>query len=93
MPDHQMPPGSHGSPDPELAALLPAITGPAGQFRHREHVNLAFLAVQRYGMPEAIGKICTWIRHMAAYERRARQADRGPGPGAVWLVSGRTAGR
>jgi hypothetical protein len=69
MPDHQMPPGSHGSSDPELAAILPAITGPAGQFRHRQHINLAFLAVQRYGMPEAIGKICTWIRHIAAYER------------------------
>jgi hypothetical protein len=69
MPDHQMPPGSHGSPDPELAAILPAISGPAGQFRHRQHINLAFLAVQRYGMPEATGKICTWIRHIAAYER------------------------
>ena len=69
MPDHQMPPGPHGSPDPELAAILPVITGPAGQFRHRQHINLAFLAVQRYGMPEAVGKICTWIRHMAAYER------------------------
>ena len=69
MPDHQMPSGSHGSLDPELAAILPAITGPAGQFRHRQHINLAFLAVQRYGMPEATGKICTWIRHIAAYER------------------------
>ena len=69
MPHHEMPPGSHGSPDPELAAILPAITGPAGQFRHRQHINLAFLAVQRYGMPAAIGKICTWIRHIAAYER------------------------
>ena len=69
MPDHQMPPGSHGPADPELAAILPAITGPAGQFRHRQHINLAFLAVQRYGMPEATGKICTWIRQIAAYER------------------------
>jgi hypothetical protein len=69
MPHHQLPPGSHGSPDPELAAILPAITGPAGQFRHRQHINLAFLAVQRYGMPEATGKICTWIRQIAAYER------------------------
>jgi hypothetical protein len=69
MPDHQMPPESHGSPDPELAAILPAIAGPAGQFRHRQHINLAYLAIQRYGMPEAIGKICTWIRYIAAYER------------------------
>jgi len=69
MPRHPMPPESHRSPDPELAAILSAITGPAGQFRHRQHVNLAFAAVRRYGMPAATGKICTWIRHIAAYER------------------------
>jgi len=59
----------HGSPDPELAAILPVITGPAGQFRHRQHINLAYYAVRRYGMPDAIGTICTWIRQIAAYER------------------------
>jgi hypothetical protein len=69
MPRHPMPPESHRSPDPELAAILSAITGPAGQFRHRQHVNLAFAAVRRYGMPAATGKICTWIRLTAAYER------------------------
>ena len=62
-------PGPHGSPDPELAAILPVITGPAGQFRHRQHINLAYYAVRRYGMPAAIGTICTWIRQIAAYER------------------------
>jgi len=66
---HQMPPGTPGPPDAELAAILPAITGPSGQFGHRQHINLAFLAVRRYGMPEATSKICTWIRHIAAYER------------------------
>jgi hypothetical protein len=65
----EIPAGAHGSPDPELAEILPAVTGPAGQFRHRQHVNLAFYAVRRYGMPDAIGKICSWIRHIAAYER------------------------
>jgi hypothetical protein len=69
MPQHQIPQGTHGSPDAELAAILPAITGPAGQFRHRQHINLAFLAVQRYGMPAAVGTICSWIRQIAAYER------------------------
>jgi len=69
MPDHQMPPEPHRSPDPELAAILAAITGPAGQFRHRQHINLAFAAVRRYGMPAATGKICTWIRHIATYEQ------------------------
>jgi hypothetical protein len=62
-------PGHHGPPDPELAAILPVITAPTGQFRHRQHINLAFYAVRRYGMPDAIGTICTWIRQIAAYER------------------------
>ena len=69
MPPHPMPRETHGSADPEFAAILSAITGPTGQFRHRQHINLAFVAVRRYGMPEATGKICTWIRHIAAYER------------------------
>jgi hypothetical protein len=55
--------------DPELAAILPGITGPGGQFRHRQHINLAYCAIRRYGMPEAIGKVCGWIRHLTAYER------------------------
>jgi hypothetical protein len=61
--------GGHGRQDPELAAVLPGITGPGGQFRHRQHINLAFYAVRRYGMPEAVGTICGWIRQIAAYER------------------------
>ena len=61
--------GPHGSRDPELAAILPGITGPTGQFRHRQHINLAFYAVRRFGMPDAVGKICTWIRQIAAYEQ------------------------
>jgi hypothetical protein len=69
MPDHEGPPGPHASADPELAAILPAITGPTGQFRHRQHINLAFEAVRRYGMPAATGKVCTWIRHIAGYQR------------------------
>jgi hypothetical protein len=55
--------------DPELAAILPAITGPTGEFRHRQHIHLAFWAVRRYGMPDAIERVCEWIRHMAAYQR------------------------
>jgi hypothetical protein len=61
--------GHHGVADPELAAILAAISGPTGEFRHRQHVNLAFLAVRRYGMPEATGKVCAWIRQIAGYER------------------------
>jgi hypothetical protein len=61
--------GAHGSPDSELAQILPAITGPTGQFRHRQHIHLAFEAVRRYGMPAATGMVCAWIRNIAAYQR------------------------
>jgi hypothetical protein len=61
--------GAHGARDPELAAILPGITGPGGQFRHRQHINLAFYAVRRYGMLDAVGTVCGWIRQIAAYER------------------------
>jgi hypothetical protein len=69
LPRHETPAGAHGSPDADLAAILPEITGPSGRFRHRQHINLAFLAVRRYGMPEASARICDWIQHIAAYER------------------------
>ncbi|HEX6521904.1 MAG TPA: hypothetical protein VF070_18140 [Streptosporangiaceae bacterium] len=55
--------------DPELAAILPVIAGPAGEFRHRQHIHLAFWAVRRYGMPAATDRVCDWIRHLAAYQR------------------------
>ena len=66
---HHSAAGHHGVADPELPAILAAISEPTGEFRHRQHVNLAFLAVRRYGMPEATGKICAWIRQIAGYER------------------------
>jgi len=69
LPRGGAPAGAHGSPDAELAAILPGITGPSGQFRHLQHINLAFLAVRRYGMPEATARICDWIQRIAAYER------------------------
>jgi hypothetical protein len=69
--------GAHGSPDAELAEILPGITGPSGQFRHRQHINLAFVAVRRYGMPAATARICGWIQHIAAYER-AHHVDADP---------------
>src|SRR5580698_1546670 len=59
----------HPHADPELAAILPAIAGPTGQFGHREHINLAFWAVRRYGMPDATGRICGWIQQLTAYQR------------------------
>ena len=69
VPGRDSPAGPHTAPDAELAAILPEITGPSGTFRHRQHINLAFLAVRRYGMPEATARICDWIQRIAAYER------------------------
>jgi hypothetical protein len=71
QPSGHLPPG-HDLPtstDPELAAILPAITGPTGEFRHRQHIHLAFWAVRRYGMPAATDQICDWIRQVATYQR------------------------
>jgi hypothetical protein len=63
------PHGSHGPADAELAAILSEITGPTGQFRHRQHIHLAFVAVRRYGPAEATARICDWIQRIAEYER------------------------
>jgi hypothetical protein len=64
------------STDPELAAILPAITGPTGEFRHRQHIHLAFWAVRRYGMPAATDRVCDWIRHLAAYQHAPQKYHR-----------------
>ena len=77
MAHHEAPLPRHGARDvkhggqaeAELAAMLAEITGPSEQFQHREHIHLAFLAVRRYGMPEATTRICEWIQRIAAYER------------------------
>jgi hypothetical protein len=55
--------------DPELTAIVPAIIGGAGEFRHRQHIHLAFWAVRRFGMPTATGKVCAFIQHLAVYQR------------------------
>jgi hypothetical protein len=65
---------SHGRPDgtalpAELAAILAEIVPPGGAFRHREHIHLAYIAVQRYGPDKAAGAVAGWIRHLAAYQR------------------------
>jgi hypothetical protein len=54
---------------PELAAVLAEIVPPGGAFRHRQHIHLAFLAVQRHGGARAADVVARWITHIAAYER------------------------
>jgi len=65
--------GSHDPHDAalpaELASALAEIVPPGGSFRHREHIHLAYLAVQRHGADRAAGVVTGWIRHLAAYQR------------------------
>jgi hypothetical protein len=53
----------------ELAGLLAEIVPPGGSFRHRQHIQLAYLTARRHGTAEAVTRIGDWIRHIAAYER------------------------
>jgi hypothetical protein len=64
---------AHGVTDPELAAILDEIVGPDGAFRHRQHVNLTFLAVRRHGMPSAVDKVSGWIQQIAVYEQHPQK--------------------
>jgi hypothetical protein len=66
---------AHGSLDlhdaalpAELAAALAEIVPPGGAFRHREHIHLAYLAVQRHGADRAAGVVSGWLRHLVAYQ-------------------------
>jgi hypothetical protein len=61
-------PGARAMP-PELAAVLAEVVPPGGAFRHRQHIHLAFLAVQRHGAAGAADVVARWITHIAAYER------------------------
>ena len=40
-------------------------TLPAGDFHHEQHVQVAWLFVQKYGMPEALGEFAAAIRRFA----------------------------
>jgi hypothetical protein len=62
------PPSARAVP-PELAAILAEVVPPGGAFRHRQHIHLAFLAVQRHGAARAVDAVARWITHIAAYER------------------------
>jgi hypothetical protein len=65
-------PADHGpatSLPAELAAILAEVTPAGGRFGHREHIHLAYLAVQRYGAGDAAGAVAGWLRHLSAYQR------------------------
>jgi hypothetical protein len=62
-------PGARTALPAELAAILAEIVPPDGAFRHREHIHLAYIAVQRYRPDKAAGAVAGWIRHLAVYHR------------------------
>jgi hypothetical protein len=59
----------HAGMPAELAALLRDIVPADGRFGHRQHIQLAYVAVRRHGTTEAVSRISGWIRHIAAYEQ------------------------
>jgi hypothetical protein len=57
----------------ELASLLADIVPPGGGFGHRQHIHLAYLTVRKHGASEAVTRISTWIRYIAAYQKAPRK--------------------
>ena len=57
---------------PELAAVLHDIA-PDGRFGHRQHLELAYTAVRRYGMPAAADQVGGWLRQLAGYARKPQK--------------------
>jgi hypothetical protein len=53
----------------ELAAILAEITPAGGRFGHREHIHLAYIAVQRHGPGQAPAVVARWLGHLTAYHR------------------------
>jgi len=49
------------------ALMAEVLAGSGGRFGHRQHVQLTWLAVRRYGMPAAIGLVSEGIRRTARY--------------------------
>jgi hypothetical protein len=53
----------------ELASLLADIVPPGGGFGHRQHIHLAYMTVRKHGTSEAVTRISTWIRYIAAHQK------------------------
>jgi hypothetical protein len=62
-------PGAARPLPPELAGVLAEVAPGGTPFRHRQHIHLAWIAVQRYGASRAPGVVAGWIRYVAAYQR------------------------
>jgi len=67
---HQLPEPAQARPlPPELAEVLAEVAPGGTPFRHRQHIYLAWVAVQRYGATRAPGVVAGWLRQVAAYQR------------------------
>ena len=51
-------------------------TLPADQFRHEQHVEVAWLFVRRYGMPAALGEFSAAIKRFADARRDGAYSPR-----------------
>jgi hypothetical protein len=58
--------GHSGGLPADLAAVLAEVAPCGARFGHREHIHLAFLAVQRYGPAAAPEVVTSWLREIAA---------------------------
>jgi len=59
-------PGYGSGAPADLAAVLAEVASGGTRFGHREHIHLAFLAVQRYGPAAAPEVVAGWLREIAA---------------------------
>jgi len=55
------------SEDPAFDLLMTEVMASAERFGHREHVHLTWLAVRRYGLPEAVKVVREGIQRTARY--------------------------
>jgi len=61
------PAGAHAGGAPDFEALMAEVLATAGQFGHREHVRVTWLAVRQVGVPAAIELVSDGIQRTARY--------------------------
>jgi hypothetical protein len=44
-----------------------------GRFGHREHLELAYAAIRRFGMPAAVDRVCDRLREITQYARKPQK--------------------
>jgi hypothetical protein len=43
------------------------------RFGHREHLAMAYAAIRRFGMPEAVERVCAHLREITEYARKPQK--------------------